>query len=104
VIVLYGTGFGDANPPLPADRVFSGAAPLAHQVSVSIGYVPAVVQFAGMSSNGLCQFNVVVPVVPDGDQELIAVIQSYRTQSAFIPCTLVTASRPVIKAPTSCGN
>jgi uncharacterized protein (TIGR03437 family) len=74
VILLYGTGFGAANPPVPSDRVFSGPAVLADPVSIMIGGVPATVQFAGMTGPGLCQFNVVVPNVPDGDQEVVAAI------------------------------
>jgi uncharacterized protein (TIGR03437 family) len=85
VIVLYGTGFGMTNPPVPSDQVYSGAAPLTEAVTISIGGIAATVQFAGMSGPGLCQFNVVVPSLPDGDNKVVAIIGTIQTQdSVFI--------------------
>ncbi len=75
-IVFYGTGFGAANPAVPTDRVFSGAAPLAgtSALSVTVGGVAAKIEYAGMVGNGLVQINIQVPDVADGDQEVIATI------------------------------
>lgn len=81
VIVLYGTGFGATDPPAPSDRVFSGALLLVDQVTITIGGVQADVQFAGMSGPGLCQFNVVVPDLPEGDQPVTATIGGLQTQA-----------------------
>ena len=87
-ISLYGTGFGSTNPPVPSDRIFSGAAPLTGTVKVAIGGVEATLQFAGMSAAGVCQFNVLVPDLPDGDHKLSASIGGIETQdNLFSPCT-----------------
>jgi uncharacterized protein (TIGR03437 family) len=73
IIVLYGTGFGPTNPAVDSTTIFSGAAPTASPVSVTIGGKPAEVQFAGISGAGLYQLNVVVPPdVPPGDQPVVA--------------------------------
>src|ERR1022692_2690898 len=86
-ILLFGTGFGPTNPPMPADQLFQSAAPLSDPslLSVQIGGVAAAVQFAGLVGPGLYQLNVVVPDLPDGDQAVSASIGGSATQSnAFI--------------------
>jgi uncharacterized protein (TIGR03437 family) len=82
-ILLFGTGFGPTNPPVPADEIYAGAAPLADvsQLTIKIGNVAARIQFAGMTGAGLYQFNVVVPDVPDGDRPVVAEIAGERSQS-----------------------
>jgi uncharacterized protein (TIGR03437 family) len=79
-VSLWGTGFGLTNPPVPADRVVSGAAPLAGSVNITIGGLPTTVQFAGMSGAGLCQFNIVTPELPDGDHKVAAIIGGVQSQ------------------------
>jgi uncharacterized protein (TIGR03437 family) len=83
-VMLYGTGFGATTPAVPFPAIFSGAAPLAGNLTLSIGGMPAMVSFAGISSNGLDQFNVVVPDVADGDQPLLATIGGASTQSNIV--------------------
>lgn len=84
-IILYGTGFGPTNPPAPSGEVFTGAAPTADPVVVTIGGVDAKVQFAGISGSGLYQLNVVVPNLPDGDQKVVATVGGLNSQNnAFI--------------------
>jgi uncharacterized protein (TIGR03437 family) len=61
IIILYGTGFGPTNPPVPKGQLITTAAPLATTPAVTIGGLSAQVQFAGVSEAGLYQFNVVVP-------------------------------------------
>jgi uncharacterized protein (TIGR03118 family) len=61
IIILYGTGFGPTNPPVPKGQLITKAAPLATTPTVTIGGLTAEVQFAGVSEAGLDQFNVVVP-------------------------------------------
>jgi uncharacterized protein (TIGR03118 family) len=61
IIILYGTGFGATNPPVPNGKLITTAAPLATTPTVTIGGLTAEVQFAGVSEAGLYQFNVVVP-------------------------------------------
>ncbi|HWB95685.1 MAG TPA: choice-of-anchor V domain-containing protein [Bryobacteraceae bacterium] len=88
IIVLYGTGFGPTTPAVDPTLIFSGAAPTANPVSVTIGGQTAQVQFAGISGAGLYQLNVVVPQgVSDGDQPVVATTsdgQSTSTQSVYI--------------------
>src|SRR5579883_2893709 len=52
VIILWGTGFGPANPPVSAGQVFGGANPLASAVTVTIGGQDAPVDFAGVVGAG----------------------------------------------------
>jgi uncharacterized protein (TIGR03118 family) len=61
IIILYGTGFGPTNPPVPNGKLITTAAKLATTPTVTIGGQTAEVQFAGVSEAGLYQFNVVVP-------------------------------------------
>ncbi len=86
-ILLFGTGFGPTNPSVPAGQVVTQATPLADQVQIRFGNVPATVSFAGLAAQaaGLYQFNVVVPDVPDGDVAVVAEIGGVRTQeNAFL--------------------
>lgn len=67
VVTLWGNGFGLTNPPVPAGQIPASPG-LLSGVTVTIGGQPATVQFAGLTSLGLYQFNVVVPNVPVGNQ------------------------------------
>jgi uncharacterized protein (TIGR03437 family) len=73
-IVVFGTGFGPTNPAVPTDVIYGGAAPLADltQLLVRIGSAVATVEFAGVVSNGLYQFNVIVPDLAPGDYPVTA--------------------------------
>jgi uncharacterized protein (TIGR03437 family) len=76
-LVLFGVGFGPVSPAVPAGKPFSGSAVTTSPVTITIGGVPAPVAFAGMTSAGLYQFNVTVPVTPTkGDQVLQATLGS----------------------------
>jgi uncharacterized protein (TIGR03437 family) len=81
VVVLFGAGFGETSPPVPAGQAFPQASPLLVDPSVRIGDVQATVAWAGMVSPGLYQLNVVVPDVPDGDLLVEAELDGFRTQS-----------------------
>ncbi len=85
-IVLYGTGCGMTNPTVSSSQIYSGAAaPLTAALSITIGGAPATVLFAGMSGSGLCQFNVVVPNLANGDQAVVATVGGVQTQpSVFV--------------------
>jgi len=76
---LFGVGFGPTNPGVPAGKIFSGAAPTANPVQVTIGGLPAVVTFSGMVGAGLYQLNVIVPAAPSGDQLIEAKIGDVKT-------------------------
>ncbi|MCZ2152814.1 MAG: hypothetical protein LC114_02750 [Bryobacterales bacterium] len=81
-IAIYGTGFGPTDPHVEPGFIFSGAAPLVAKgaIHVSIGGVEAKVEFAGQSGGGLNQINVVVPPLPRGDHEILAIVDGVPTQ------------------------
>lgn len=75
IIVLYATGCGATDPPATAGQVVAQVSKLVTPPRISIGGLPADVQFAGLIPGfaGLYQFNVMVPsAVGDGDQPVIA--------------------------------
>lgn len=80
-VVLYANGFGSTSAP-----VVSGSETQSGSLNplpvITIGGTPATVQFAGLISPGLFQFNVVVPVsTPAGDNALVATYGGLTTQS-----------------------
>jgi uncharacterized protein (TIGR03437 family) len=83
VLLIYGTGFGPTNPPATAGQLVNGALPLADPslLSITIGGVPATVQYAGLVVPGEYQFNVVVPTLSDGDQPIVATIGGSTSQT-----------------------
>ena len=62
IIEMYGTGFGAS----PAGQVIASAVMLQPKPTVTIGGLPATVQFAGLVAAGLYQLNVVVPQLAAG--------------------------------------
>ena len=83
VLLIYGTGFGPTNPPAPAGQLVNGAPPLTDPtlLQITIGGVPATVQYAGLVAAGEYQFNVVVPTLSDGDQPIVATIGGSTSQT-----------------------
>lgn len=83
-IVLYGNAFGaTANAITAGSPSQSGG--LAKLPAFQIGGAPATVQFGGLISPGLFQFNVVVPpATPDGDQPIGATYNGYSTQAGAL--------------------
>jgi len=86
VVILWGTGLGPSSPATPAGELVTQAAPLANQVTVSIGGVQVDAQWAGISGAGLWQINVQVPnSLPDGDQAVMVQIAGVSSQGgAFV--------------------
>jgi len=83
-VVLYGNGFGAVNPPVTAGSS-KQSGNLAKAPSIQIGGAAATVQFAGVISPGLFQFNVVVPTsLADGDQPITATSSGLSTQSGAL--------------------
>jgi uncharacterized protein (TIGR03437 family) len=81
-ILIYGTGFGPTNPPVPTDQLVTTAEPLANSVQFSIGDVNVTPTFAGLVEAGLYQFNVVIPTgLANGDAALTAAISGAQTQT-----------------------
>ena len=84
IIAIYGTGFGPTDPGVAPGVIYSGAAQLIAKgaLHVYIGGVEATVEFAGQTGGGLNQLNVVVPSLPRGDYEILAIIDGAATQFA----------------------
>jgi uncharacterized protein (TIGR03437 family) len=80
-LILFGVGFGPTNPFVPAGQVFSSAAPTINPVMISIGGISANVAFAGITEEGLYQFNLTVPNTGSGDQAVQAVVVGNQTQA-----------------------
>jgi uncharacterized protein (TIGR03437 family) len=80
-LLLYATGFGATDPVAPANRIVQGAPPLPADAGlvVTVGGVRATVEYAGLVSNGLYQFNIVIPNVADGDQPVVAQVDGVST-------------------------
>ena len=80
-IVLYANGFGQTTPAVVNGSVsHSGALPVLPVVT--IGGINAAVQFAGVVSPGLFQFNVTVPAnARSGDNALVATYNGFSTQA-----------------------
>ena len=84
-ILIYGTGFGPTNPPLPSAQLVTTPAVLANSVQVTIRGVPVQPPiYAGLVEAGLYQFNVTVPNVPDGDAAVMAQIGGVQTQTGAL--------------------
>ena len=83
-VLLYANGFGPTNAPVVGGSlVQSGTLPL--PLTITIGGKPATVQFAGLVSPGLFQFNVVIPAATtSGDQGVIATYNGQSTQTGAL--------------------
>jgi hypothetical protein len=86
VVVLYANGFGQTSTPVVSgSNTQSGTLPTLPVIT--IGGVAAAVQFAGLISPALFQFNVVIPPsTPSGDNALVA---TYNGAEAT-PAALIT--------------
>jgi uncharacterized protein (TIGR03437 family) len=77
IIILYGTGFGTTEPPMPAGRIPTALSTIPGGtqggVQVRIGGLPASVDFAGLAPccAGLFQFNVRVPQLSNGNHAVV---------------------------------
>jgi uncharacterized protein (TIGR03437 family) len=97
ILQVYGTGFGPTAPEVPAGQVVLSPAALSNPgaLRVTVGGVEATVQYAGLVAPGLYQLNVVVPLVADGDQPVVASIGGASSLAALaIPVR--NAGRPVV--------
>jgi uncharacterized protein (TIGR03437 family) len=79
-IVLYANGFGPTSTPIVSGSL-SQSGILSPQPVIKVGANTATVQFAGLVSPGLFQFNIVIPMnTPDGDQPLSVSYAGFATQ------------------------
>jgi len=83
-IVLYATGFGPGNPPLPAGLTVPAPSPLANQATVQVGGQTAMLLFAGIAGSGLDQINLIVPNVPNGDVPIVAGVGGVQSPAGFV--------------------
>jgi uncharacterized protein (TIGR03437 family) len=91
IIWIFGTAFGKTDPEISPCEIITVPAPLVENVTVNIGGVAATVYYGGIIGPGLYQFNVVVPELPDGDQEVFVEVGGQRTQTGlFIPVKAAT--------------
>jgi len=80
-IVLYGNGFGPTSTPVVSGSLTQSGT-LATLPVVTIGGVPAIVEFAGLAAVGEFQFNVIVPSnLANGTYELVATYNGSTTQA-----------------------
>jgi uncharacterized protein (TIGR03437 family) len=84
VVVLYADGFGPVSSPVAAGSdVQSGSLPVLPVIQ--IGGISATVQFAGLVSPGLFQFNVVVPATAkSGDNAITAQYNGLTTHAGLL--------------------
>jgi len=86
-IILFGTGFGPADPAVPAGILDPDTALLANPVVAQVGGMDAAVQFAGLAAGfaGLVQINVTVPPnAPDGDLPITLAVGGVPSQTALV--------------------
>jgi len=93
-LMLYANGFGPTSSVVVGGAVVqSGALPVLPVVK--IGGIEARIQFAGLVSPGLYQFNVVVPAsVRNGDNSLTATYSGFTTQPGVYLTVTGVASGP----------
>jgi len=79
-ISIYANGFGPTSAPVASGSVTQGGV-LSPLPTITIGGKNAVVQYAGLISPGLFQFNIVVPAsLAAGDQPIVATYGGASTQ------------------------
>jgi uncharacterized protein (TIGR03437 family) len=84
IILLYADGFGNTSSPVTSGSLAQGGT-LPILPVVKIGGTVATVQYAGLISPGLYQFNVVVPPnAPNGDNALSATYGGLTTQAGVL--------------------
>lgn len=94
-IILYGIGFGTANPAVPPGQFTDSVASITTPFTITIGGLPATVSFGGLIPPyaQLYQFNIEVPAaVADGDQAVVAQIGGV-TSTSTAACCFVTVQR-----------
>ena len=87
-ITLYGVGFGQVAPFIPAGELVQQLNALASSFQLSIGGIAASVPYAGLAPGytGLYQFNIVVPAVASGNAALTFTLGGTAgAQALYIP-------------------
>jgi uncharacterized protein (TIGR03437 family) len=82
-IMLFGTGCGPSEPRRPAGQIIPPA-PLANPFSVRIANVTASAPYGGIVGAGLCQFNVTVSELGDGNHPVVIQVGGVETQPRVV--------------------
>ncbi len=83
-IVVYAVGCGATSPPTSAGQVLAESRPLALPYTITIGQAAAQAQgFLAGGAIGLCQFNITVPDVADGDVPVSASVAGVAAAALF---------------------
>jgi uncharacterized protein (TIGR03437 family) len=93
-VLIWATGFGPTNPPLPTGQLVAAPAAPANSVTFTIGGVTAPVAYSGLVGSGLYQFNVTVPNVPNGDAAVVAQVGGVQTQTGALIAVQSPLSTP----------
>jgi uncharacterized protein (TIGR03437 family) len=82
-VLLFATGFAATTPAADPLTIFAGAAPLIapNDLRITVNNQAVTIDFAGLVSNGLYQFNITVPNLADGEYNLVASIGGFSTQT-----------------------
>ncbi|HLJ94255.1 MAG TPA: IPT/TIG domain-containing protein, partial [Gemmataceae bacterium] len=91
-VEIFANGFGATSSPVVAGSSTQSGT-LSPLPSMTIGGITATVQFAGLISPGLFQFNVVVPAKAGGDEPIVATYGGMSTQSGAL-LTVAGAAPP----------
>jgi uncharacterized protein (TIGR03437 family) len=85
-IALFGVGFGPTSPVVAPGQAYSGAAQTTNPVQLFINNNPVTPGFAGITSAGLYQFNIVTlpSGLGTGDVPLQAAVGGFRTPSNVV--------------------
>ena len=81
----FGVGFRPTTPAVAAGQPYTGAAPTTYTVQLSINNVTVLPTFAGLTSAGLYQMNLVVPSgLGTGNVPLSATVAGAQTQAGVV--------------------
>ena len=84
-VELYAVGLGPTNPVVLPGQVFTGSAPTVNSPHILINNVSVTTGFAGLSSAGLYQINLLIPAgLGTGDVPLLLTIGGVQTPSNVV--------------------
>lgn len=91
IVELFGVGFGPTTSTVPAGQPFSGAAPMANGITLYINNVAVQPTFAGLTSAGSVQINLIVPEgLGEGEVPIVATVGGAQTQVGVLFSLQVT--------------
>jgi uncharacterized protein (TIGR03437 family) len=100
-VELFAVGLGPTSPAVPAGKSFSGAAPTTGAVRLLINNVSVAPSFAGLSSAGLYQLNLSIPLNSGtGDVPLSAIAGGAQTPPGVVISLQAAAVAPHVQSLT----